>query len=60
MGIYVRYLPEELGAQVRDLASDADLETLYTAAKLTAAREAASVLIRYYGTPGAPRELTGM
>lgn len=27
VGIYLRYLPEALVAQVRDLASDADLET---------------------------------
>ena len=39
VGIYLRYLPEELGAQVRDLAPDSDLETLYTAAKFFAARE---------------------
>ena len=39
VGIYLRYLPEELGAQVRDLAPDSDLETLYTAAKFVAARE---------------------
>ena len=39
VGIYLRYLPEKMGAQVRDLAPDADLETLYTAAKLVAARE---------------------
>ena len=38
VGIYLRYLPEDLGAQVRDLASDADLETLYAAAKFAAAR----------------------
>ena len=35
----MRYLPEELGAQVRELAPDGDLETLYTAAKFAAARE---------------------
>ena len=34
VGIYLRYLPED-----RDLASDADLETLYAAAKFAAARE---------------------
>ena len=39
VGIYLRYLPEDLEAYVRDLASDADLETLYTAAKFAAARE---------------------
>ena len=39
VGIYLRYLPEELGAQVRNLASDADLETFYAAAKFAAARE---------------------
>ena len=39
VGIYLHYLSEELGAPVRDLASDADLETLYTAAKFAAARE---------------------
>ena len=39
VGVYLRYLPEELGAQVRDLASDADLETLYAAAKFAAARQ---------------------
>ena len=39
VGIYLRYLPEELGAQGRDLAPDADLEALYTAAKFAAARE---------------------
>ena len=38
VGIYLRCLPEELGAQVRELAPDADLETLYTAAKFAAAR----------------------
>ena len=39
VGIYLRYLPEDLGAQVRDLAPDADLETLYAAAKFAVARE---------------------
>ena len=39
MGTYLRYLPEELGAQVRDLAPDAELETVYTAAKFAVARE---------------------
>ena len=39
VSVYLRYLPKELGAQVRDLAPDADLETLYTAAKFAAARE---------------------
>ena len=39
VGIYLRYLLEDLGAQVRDLASDADLETLYAAAKFAVARE---------------------
>ena len=39
VGIYLRYLPEDLGAQVRDLAADADLQTLYAAAKFAAARE---------------------
>ena len=39
VSIYLRYLPEELGVQVRDLAPDADLEILYTAAKFAAARE---------------------
>ena len=39
VGIYLRYLPEELGAQARDLVPDADLETLYTAAKFAAATE---------------------
>ena len=39
VGIYLRYLPEDLGAPVRDLAPDADLETLYAAAKFAAARE---------------------
>ena len=39
VGIYLRYVPEELGAQVRDLVPDADLETLYTAANFAAARE---------------------
>ena len=29
VGIYLRYLPEELDAQVRDLAPNAELETLY-------------------------------
>ena len=38
-GIYLRYLAEELGAQERASASDADLETLYTAGKFGAARE---------------------
>ena len=38
VGIYLRYLPEELGPQVRDLASEADLEALYTAAKFAATR----------------------
>ena len=33
VGIYMRYLPEDLGAQVRDMAPHAGLETLYTAAK---------------------------
>ena len=39
VGIYLRYLPEDLGAQLRDLVPDADLETLYAAAKFAAARE---------------------
>ena len=39
VGIYLRYLPEDLGAQVRGLAPDADLETLYAAAKFAAASE---------------------
>ena len=39
VGIYLRYLPEDLGAQMRDLAPDADLQTLYAAAKFAAARE---------------------
>ena len=39
VGIYLRYLPEDLGAQVRDLAPDADPETLYAAAKFAAARQ---------------------
>ena len=39
VGIYLRYLPEELGSQVRDLPSDAGLETLDAAAKFAAARE---------------------
>ena len=39
MVIYLRYLPEDPGAQVRNLACDADLETLYAAAKFAAARE---------------------
>ena len=39
VGSYLRYLPENLGAQVRDMASDGHLETLYTAARFTAARE---------------------
>ena len=39
VGIYVRYLPEDIGAQVRHLASDADLETLYAAGKFAADRE---------------------
>ena len=39
VGVYLRYLPEDLWGQVRDLAFDADLETLYTAAKFAAARE---------------------
>ena len=38
-GSYLRYLPEDLGAQVRDLASDSDLETLYASAKFAAARD---------------------
>ena len=39
VGIYLRYLPEELGVQVRDLTLEADLEPLHTAAKFAAARE---------------------
>ena len=39
VGIHLRYVPEELVAQVRDLASHADLETLCTAANFAAARE---------------------
>ena len=39
VGIYLRYLPKDLGAQVRDLSPDADLETLYAAAKFAAAGE---------------------
>ena len=39
VGIYLRYLPEDLGTEVRDLASDDDLESLYTAAKFAAASE---------------------
>ena len=38
VGIYVRYLPEQLGVQVRELALDAQLETLYTADKVASAR----------------------
>ena len=39
VGIYLRYLHEALGAQVRKLAPDAGLETLCTAAKFAAARK---------------------
>ena len=39
VGIYLRYLPEDLGAQVRDLAPDSDLETFYAAAKFATPRE---------------------
>ena len=39
VGISLRYLPEELGAHVRELASGADEGTLYTAATFAAARE---------------------
>ena len=38
-GVYLRYLPDKWGDQVRDLVSDADLEMLYAAAKFAAARE---------------------
>ena len=36
--IYLRYLPEDLGVQVRELEPDTDLETLYAAAKFDATR----------------------
>ena len=39
VAIFLGYLPEELGAQVRDFAPDAELEPLHTAAKFVAARE---------------------
>ena len=38
VGVYLRYVPDDLGAQMQDLASDADLETLYAAAKMATAR----------------------
>ena len=63
VGIYLRYLPEDLGAQVRDLASDADLETLYAAAKFVAAREdrrTTHTLLRdARGLSGASGDVTG-
>ena len=39
VGIYLRYLPEDLDAQVREVMSEAYLETLYAAAKFAVARE---------------------
>ena len=39
LGIYLRYLREDLGAQVRDLTPDAELETPYAAAKFAAPTE---------------------
>ena len=63
VGIYLRYLPEDLGAQVPDLAN-ADLETLYTAAKFAAAREdrcTTHPLLRDVRDPtGANGDVTGL
>lgn len=39
VAIYLRYLPQDVGAQERDIAPDADLQTLDTAAQLAAASE---------------------
>ena len=39
VGLYLRYLPENVGAQVRNLPPDADLETVYAAGKFAVARE---------------------
>ena len=39
VGISLSNLPEDLGTQVRDMACDAELETLYTATKFAAAME---------------------
>ena len=38
VGIYLRFWPEDLGAQLRDLVSDADFETLCAVTKFVAAR----------------------
>ena len=62
VGIYLRYLPEDLGAEVRDLASDTDLETLYT--KFAAAREyrrtAHPLLADARGLMGVSGDVTGL
>ena len=56
LGIYLRCLPEELGAQVRDLASDTDLETLYAVAKFVPRERIAASLILCCGSrEGLPR-----
>ena len=64
MGIYLRYLPEDLGAQVRELAPDADLETLFAAAKFAAVKEdcrTAHPLVRdARGPTGANGDVTGL
>ena len=51
VGIYLRYLPEDLAAQVRDLTSDADLKTLYAATKFAAARKALGIPSGLIGAP---------
>ena len=64
VGIYLRYLRENLGAQVRDLASDVDLESLYTAAKFAAAREDRRITLPLLrdarGPEGANGDVTGL
>ena len=57
VGIYLPYLPEDLAAQVRDLASDTDLEQPPSSPPL---EKTAAPPILYYRTPGASREPTGM
>ena len=64
VGIYLRYLPEDLGAQARGLASDAHLETLYAPAKFAATREdrrTTHPLLRdARGLTGVSEDLTGL
>ena len=64
VGIYLRYVSGDLGAQALDLASDTDLQTLYAAAKFAAAREdrrtTHPLLQDARGLTGANRDVTGL